>query len=218
MGAFIDLRGRVFGRLTVLAQAGHNVHRCILWLAQCECGNKHVARGDDLRNGKTRSCGCLLIEDRKTRVASHRRTKTPEYRTWMAMKDRCCRSSNAAWERYGGRGIRVCDRWLHSFENFYADMGDKPTPKHSIDRINNNGDYEPGNCRWATTSEQAANTSASWRPDEDRKICDGIAAGLRFPQLMRLVGRSYGSVSARAYKLGLRSGQPRNTRPARDSV
>lgn len=87
----------------------------------------------------------------------HRMYYSPEYSTWQNMKERCCRASHIGWENYGGRGIKVCDKWKNSFTAFYEDIGSKPTPKHSIERIDNDGDYEPSNCKWATHSEQMKN-------------------------------------------------------------
>lgn len=213
MPNLIDLRGMVFGRLSVEARDHTNKHSCVMWLAHCECGNKSIVRGDDLRKGRTRSCGCLLKEDRYTRTATHGLSNTSEYRIWSGMKERCSSPEHSAWDRYGGRGIRVCDRWINSFANFFTDMGQRPSKAHSIDRIDNDGNYEPGNCRWALPNEQRSNTSSSWRPHEDARMREGIAAGLNFYQLAHFVGRSYGAVSSRAYKCGLKSGQSRNTRP-----
>jgi len=90
-------------------------------------------------------------------MTKHGMTESPEYRIWCGMKDRCGNPQYPKYHRYGGRGIRVCDRWQNSFENFYVDMGQRPSVKFSIDRINNDGNYEPGNCRWATAKEQARN-------------------------------------------------------------
>jgi hypothetical protein len=160
IGGGIDLTGRQFGRLTVLHRAGTSHWKC-----QCSCGNRRDVSGDSLRHGETRPCGCLRRELTAERnqgrppALKHGEAaaRSPEYICWYGIIRRCCRPTDTSWERYGGRGITVCDRWRNSFEHFLADMGRKPTPQHSIDRINNDGDYEPANCRWATASEQQRN-------------------------------------------------------------
>lgn len=141
--------GQKFSRLTILDYVPGTV-RCY-----CECGTVKWYLSRNVFKEKSRSCGCLQREaaSKKTHGLIH----TPEYNSWSLMKDRCLNQKSPKYHNYGGRGISVCDRWRTSFENFYADMGPKPSPKHSIDRINNNGNYESGNCRWATQLEQCSN-------------------------------------------------------------
>jgi hypothetical protein len=153
-----DLTGCRFGRLTVIGFHSFNTNRNACWNCQCDCGQTKIAASDDLCSGSTTSCGCARIKHGHAQKGH----VSPIYDVWAAMIQRCTNSNNKAYKYYGGRGIKVCERWL-AFENFCADMGDRPngtTAKHafySLDRINNDGPYAPGNCRWATPSQQMAN-------------------------------------------------------------
>lgn len=151
-----------FGRLVVLKQAtsvkGHSAWTCL-----CDCGVTKVIRGELLFNGSATSCGCYRREVGKKLGRASRMhgegtngKETAEYRAWTSLRNRCVNPRHKSFCYYGARGIRVCERW-DSYANFLADMGRRPSPKHSIDRINNDGDYCPANCRWATSSEQNSN-------------------------------------------------------------
>lgn len=157
--------GYRFGRLVVLRDEediispNNNLSRVVL--VRCSCGVEKKVRLGDLRKGHTTSCGCLMVEKVKKSNTLHGKTKTPEYKAWHSMIRRCSDSSLHNYHRYGGRGIVVCDRWLKSFETFLKDVGVRPTPKHSIDRIDNDGNYEPGNVKWSTNEEQARNSTSA---------------------------------------------------------
>ena len=146
----------VFGRLTVIGRATGRSK----WTCRCECGLIIDVWSQSLRRGATKSCGCYnrdAMQQRTVHGAARRGKQTPEYVTWRNIMLRCYYPSAISWKYYGGRGISVCDRWRESFENFLADMGTRPTSKHSIDRIDPNGNYEPGNCRWVTADVQSRN-------------------------------------------------------------
>ena len=148
----IDISGQKFNRLTAIEPVGRS-GTSVLWRCVCDCGEQTEVRAYALRSGEIKSCGCA----RADRVITHGKTNTPEYKAWAGMIARCCNEKNKRYPLYGGRGINVCDRWRASFSDFLADMGQRPSPKHSLDRINNDGDYEPGNCRWADQKTQCRN-------------------------------------------------------------
>jgi hypothetical protein len=156
--------GQRFGRLVILERCKNSAAGKPRFRCECDCGNSTVVSGADLRRGHTQSCGCLhheLQADRmRQRNFKHGEAlndrRSTEYVSWLTMMRRCDNPNQAAWSRYGGRGISVCERW-HSYEKFLADMGRKPTPRHTLDRIDGDGHYEPANCRWATYSEQRLN-------------------------------------------------------------
>ena len=126
------------------------------YLCLCLCGRFKEISGAQLRFG-AQSCGCIVSARMTAMNKRHNMHGTPEYSSWISMKGRCKYKGTRSYEHYGGRGISVCERWLNSFEAFYADMGNKPSPRHSLDRIDVNGNYKPSNCKWSTPSEQAFN-------------------------------------------------------------
>ena len=153
----LELSGLKFNRLTVLSENGKTNDGKIKWLCMCLCGNYTTVSSTELKNGGTKSCGCYasnLIIERNT---THGLSKMPEYGIWKGIKKRCYNKNETYYSHYGARGIKMCNEWFNSFEAFYNDMGCRPTVNHSIERRENNGNYEKSNCYWATKKEQSAN-------------------------------------------------------------
>lgn len=190
-----DMLGVRVGRLVVSRRGAANSSGNIQWVCLCDCGKETEVRGQLLRTGVTKSCGCLAVEKSKGR-ASHGHARvgllSPEYRSWLAMKKRCGPNYSQR-HLYGGRGIMVCERWM-KFDNFFEDMGRQPSPEHrSIDRYpDNDGNYEPGNCRWATRKEQGRNKRSN-------RI---VETGECVAEVAERSGLAYDTVYNRIAKLG----------------
>jgi hypothetical protein len=185
-----QLIGDVFGRLTVVAFLGTDSRKKRIWTCACSCGGEKNVRQDVLLAGVTKSCGCINKESASALGKSQtgaanpsfihggafRRNHLPEYDAWICMKRRC-----VAEPGYVDRGIQVCERWKDSFENFFIDMGPKPSSTHSLDRENNDGNYEPDNCRWATPKQQANNRrkpiKSKIRLDNKSEMCHNLNCG-----------------------------------------
>lgn len=153
----IDMTGQRFGRLVVVEMVPERRGNKLLWRCRCDCGGEKVTAGILLRRGETTSCGCGSVERARAMKLTHGKCSTSAYKCWLSMIQRCENPNHPGFADYGGRGITVCERWRESFESFSADMGARPSAAHEIDRINNDGNYELGNCRWVTRDRQSRN-------------------------------------------------------------
>lgn len=188
-----DLQGQKFGRLTV--QSSHDRQNSHLrWLCVCDCGNTHIAKGIHLKRGLIQSCGCYNLERIIARNTTHSLSRvdgkwTPEYATWRNIKERCGNPNNHGYLKYGARGIHLCAEWLDDYLAFYQHIGPRPSAQYSIDRIDNNRGYEPGNVRWATIAQQSYNKRSTVRfidVNEARLTIGDIAQYLAVaPQFVR---------------------------------
>jgi hypothetical protein len=192
----LNLIGLKFGKLLVLKESVRRTNTGkVQWVCLCDCGNAVVSNGSHLINGHTKSCSCIQKEiAANMNNGTHMLSRTPTYRAWTGMKSRCYNPTMDSYKYYGGRGIVVCDEWLNSFETFIIDMGVRPTIKHSIDRIDNNGDYCKSNCRWATRIEQENNKRTN-------KIVEYNGRLLTLSDVSRITGVDYHLLHGRIHKL-----------------
>ena len=180
-------RRQQYGRWTLICLMEKGKHE--KWLAQCSCGKEKTVYLCNLKTGRSTSCGCHRKELSQTRNTTHGQTgKTRTYKCWSHMKGRCLNEKDHAYKDYGGRGIKVCERWM-KFENFFQDMGHCP-PEHSIERVNVNGDYEPSNCVWLHITLQARNTRANRFTQKD---VDNIRFMLAEGESVKNIAKKYGA-------------------------
>ena len=154
----LNITGKQFGRWTVLHRVGNDARGGATWRCRCQCGNERIIITAQLNSGKSKSCGCLKVEVAKQFWTTHGRSRTRIYSVWRGMLRRCHNVQCKTYPRYGGRGIQVCERW-HTLDHFVADMGQPPFKGAEIDRVNNDGNYEPENCRWVTRRANVMNST-----------------------------------------------------------
>lgn len=179
----IDLVGLRFERLTVISRQETIRPGVARWLCRCDCGQDRTVTSTHLRSGHTRSCGCLMRErtaERNIASAKHGMWRSPEFSAWSKMIARCYNKKNRKYSDYGGRGIAVCDEWRHDFMAFYQHIGPRPSPNHSVDRIQNNDGYRPGNVRWATYIEQNNNRRSNITAEVSGEILTAGQIAARF--------------------------------------
>lgn len=182
--------GQRFDRLVVVKSIGVR-RRYNHYLCRCDCGNEVEVRSARLSSGNTRSCGCLRTERRINQLSKHGGYGTPTYQSWRRMKERCLNPENGSYPRYGGRGVTVCERWM-SFKNFLADMGERPKGM-TLERRDNDGNYEPDNCVWATPKQQARNRS-------DNRVITFQGETMILSDWADRTGISFGTLSGRLNK------------------
>lgn len=202
--------GERFGRVVVIEEVS-DPRPGVFWRCRCDCGGEVVARATAFRIGNTSSCGCFRREVTGSKNRRHGLTHRPEHKAWRHIKSRCHNPNDTEFRNYGGRGIAVCEEWRNNFESFFAHIGPRPTPHHSIDRINVNDGYRPGNVRWATVAEQTRNQRRNiWVEHEGRSmILSDFAALFGLPvtalaQRMRYHRCSAHEALARIQRTGIR--------------
>ena len=203
-----DLTGQKFGRLTIIGFSILSKWWGPCWISCCECGRRHISQEQCLKSKPKTICNC---KDRKasniaqTHSGALGDANFVEYRCWWGMLTRCYNKNNPKYKYYGGRGISMCERWRNSFPNFLADMKPKPSPELSIDRINNDGNYEPGNCRWATRSQQARNTTRKTMTDSDISLAIKLRRqGKKLKEIASLIGVGLSTISEATRQSALR--------------
>ncbi len=184
--------GQKFGMLTAVEFVEWTPGRHVRWRFKCDCGNNDfVALVHNVRDPRHRSCGCHRKAVLAVGNLKHGKWKTPEFKVWGSMFDRCTNPTNKNYHLWGGAGVTICERWRHSFENFLADMGTRPSPEHSIDRYPNPfGNYEPDNCRWATAKEQQRNR-------RNNRIVEFNGRQMTFAEACEITGLAYSTLNNR---------------------
>ena len=199
----LNIANEKYGMLTVLAEVEKPKHlatQARYWLCRCDCGNEKVFLMGALRTGNTKSCGCNKGNFCSQKALGHghstiRNGKSLTYESWTAMRSRCNNPKQASYKNYGGRGIKICDEWNNSFEAFLKDMGERPSSQYSLERIDNNGNYCPGNCKWASLVEQANNKSTN-------RIISFGGKTMTFAQWSRFLGIDERTLRARINRYG----------------
>lgn len=185
-----NMVGEQCGKLTVLSRSeGRTSSRAAFWLCRCACGKEVVVSGASLRGGQTKTCGCSAGQHNIT----HGMTDSPEHKIWISMRQRCSNPKNRSYKNYGGRGIYVSESWNASFQQFYTDIGPRPSAAHEIDRTDNDGPYSKENCRWVTARENLLN-----RRNNRHVVIDGVTVCIS--EAARILGVSHGSVVNRIKK------------------
>lgn len=207
-----DLTGRQFGKLAVIEEHGFTRvgqlrSRQITWRCKCTCGGETIVTTSSLIGGNTTSCGCHKVDMLRDRLTTHGLSKTPEYRAWINMRSRCENPRTPGYHRYGGRGIKVL---YSSFDEFLADIGPRPSPDHSVDRIDNDGHYQTGNCRWSLPTAQNRNTSVNveltWRGETKTLVEWSELLGIRLNTLIYRVRRGWSTDRALSQPVQVRGG------------
>ena len=188
----VDIVGQTFNKLTAIAPIGRNSFRDIIWLCICDCGTETTVLSHSIKSGNTKSCGCHRAKVSHNKAIIHGKSKTVEYKSWRSMINRCHNKNDLYFNDYGDRNITVCSKWLYSFPSFLADMGLRPQGK-TLDRIDNDGNYTPENCRWATAEQQANNK-------RNNKYITHNGQTLTHAQWSRLLGGGASTVTQRIYR------------------